>query len=69
MKAKKATNKVCCDVIGCNEIAKVYLNKSERSYGRDSLKLCERCAKEILAELKVFYGKKEKNDAANAKQV
>ncbi len=57
---------VVCDVVGCNNLAEFYIRKNESSKIYDSLKLCPKCASEVLKALTKFYKLKE-NSHANAK--
>ncbi len=63
MKIIKAKSKIRCDTTGCANLSNVFIFKSEKCFIKDSLKLCDKCAKELLSELKKHYSIKGKIDA------
>ena len=66
MKIIECKEKIVCDVKGCNNVSKYYLNKKQNNNLSDSIKLCEDCAKKLLIALSTLIKIKEsKNDKNN----
>ena len=59
MIAKKTNKNIVCDLHGCGNKAVYFIKKDETENDYYSLKLCDKCAKELKAVLTGLY-KKEK---------
>ena len=62
MKISTAKTKIRCEMIGCNNLADVFILKGEKCYVGDAIKLCDKCAKELQSSLKKYYSKKGTNN-------
>ncbi|MBO5926128.1 MAG: hypothetical protein J6Q38_01030 [Clostridia bacterium] len=62
MKIEKCYNKIVCDVVGCNKLARYYVKKDVNDNPSDSFKLCPDCAKSLL---KVLSGLSELKGKSN----
>lgn len=62
MELEKLNANVVCDIVGCNNVAKVFIKKDKTTLSYDSLKLCPHCAGGILKVLGKVILSKEKKD-------
>ena len=62
MKISTTKMKIRCEMVGCNNLADVFIIKSEKCYDKDAIKLCDKCAKELYSSLKKHYSKKGANN-------